>query len=456
MKNQKTLFMFGKYVSLNVIAMIGLSCYILADTFFVANGVGVNGLTALNLAIPVYSFINGLGLMVGIGGGTKYAIYKAQNNDRAANEIFTHAAVMGAAVGILFLAAGIVGSSALSRLLGGDQVTFGMTNTYLKTLMCFAPAFILNNVLVAFVRNDGAPNLSMAAMLAGSISNIILDYIFIFPFKMGMFGAAFATGLAPVISMIVLSGYFRRHRNQFHLIRCKINTAYFKTVSALGIASLITEVSSGIVIIVFNTVILTLEGNLGVAAYGIIANLALVATAIFTGVAQGVQPLVSESYGSGKEENITRYIRYAVITSLAAAVVLFSVIWLFAAPVSAVFNNENNAVLGELAVSGLRIYFTGFFFAGLNIVLASWFSSVEKPIQSFTISILRGCVLIIPILLLLSAQMEIQGVWLTYPLAEMLTFILALAAVRKSSRAKKSGRKLDNSLQMDENGRESI
>lgn len=443
MGNKKILNTYAKYVSLNVIAMIGLSCYILADTFFVAAGLGANGLTALNLAIPVYSFINGLGLMIGVGGGTKYAIYKTQQNDRVASEIFTHAVLLGLVCGILFLLAGIVSSAEVSRLLGGDEITFGMTNTYLKTLMCFAPAFILNNVLVAFVRNDGEPNLAMTVMLAGSVSNIVLDYVFIFPLKMGIFGAAFATGLAPVISMIVISGYFRKKKNQFHFIRCKIKWAYLKTISALGIASLITEVSSGIVIIIFNTVILKLKGNLGVAAYGIIANLALVATSIFTGVAQGIQPIISESYGSGKSENISRIIRYAVITSLVTALILFAVTEIFADPIAAVFNSEDNPALAKLAVPGLRIYFTGFLFAGLNIIFTSWFSSVEKPVQSFTISILRGCVIIIPLLLILAAMLGIRGVWMASPLAELLTLLLALAAVRQHTGNKKYRTELD-------------
>lgn len=434
MENKKMLSMYGKYVSLNVIAMIGLSCYILADTFFVANGVGVNGLAALNLAIPVYSFINGLGLMIGMGGATKYAICKAQKNHRDASEIFTHAVVLGLVGGILFLAAGIWGSEGLSRLLGGDEITFELTNVYLKTLMCFAPAFILNNILVAFVRNDGAPNLAMAAMLSGSISNIFLDYVFIYPLKMGMFGAAFATGIAPVMSMIVLSGYFRKRCNKFHFIRCKMKITFLKTISTLGIASFITEVSSGIVIIVFNIVILRLEGNLGVAAYGIIANLALVATAIFTGIAQGIQPIISENYGAGKKENITRIIRYAVITSLVTSVILAIVAGVAAEPVTSAFNSENNPKLGSLAAMGLRIYFTGFFFAGLNIIFASWFSSVEKPAPSFIISILRGGVIIIPLLLVFSALLGIQGVWITYPITELLTLLVACKAALRSLR----------------------
>ncbi|MDL2296296.1 MATE family efflux transporter, partial [Lachnospiraceae bacterium OttesenSCG-928-E19] len=284
---------FGKYVSLNVIAMMGLSCYILADTFFVANGVGVQGLTALNLVIPIYSFINGVGLMLGIGGATKYAINRAQGNELGGNEVFSKAVRLGIAAGILFLVLGVFGAGKISTMLGADESIWELANVYVKTIMCFSPAFIMNNICVAFVRNDGEPNLAMQAMLSGSIANIILDYLFIYPLNLGMFGAAFATGFAPIISMIMVSKHLRNGHNNFHLV--KSSKSYWKTIVSLGSASFITEASSGIVIIVFNIVILKLEGNLGVAAYGVVANLALVATALFTGIAQGVQPLVSEN-----------------------------------------------------------------------------------------------------------------------------------------------------------------
>ena len=426
MKKETILTTFIKYTGLNVIAMIGLSCYILADTFFIANGIGVDGLAALNLAIPMYSVINGAGLMIGIGGATKYSIFKAQKNYGKGNEVFTHALILGIILGILFLFTGLLCSGGLSEILGSNDATYQYTNTYLKTIMAFAPMFIVNNILVAFIRNDGNPNLAMMAMLSGSISNIILDYIFIYPFKMGMFGAAFATGIAPVVSIILLSGYFIRKRNGFNLIKCKAQAVYLKIIVELGTASFITELSSGIVIIVFNIVILRLKGNMGVAAYGIVANLALVATSIFTGIAQGIQPIISTNYGCGNKHNMKKVFRYAVITSVILAAAVYLVIGFSSIGAASLFNRENNPELTNLAAGGMRIYFIGFFFAGLNIIFASWFSSIEKPVYSFGISILRGAVIIIPVLLLMSSLKGLNGVWMTYPVAEFFTLLVGL------------------------------
>jgi Na+-driven multidrug efflux pump len=216
MNNTNCIKDFIIYSSLNVLGMIGLSCYILADTFFVSKGLGTNGLTALNLAIPIYSFIHGSGLMIGISGGTKYSILKSQNNKKAANCTFTNAVILALGFAIAFIVIGIFFSETIVEMLGADETVFQMSKTYLQVILLFAPMFILNNILLCFVRNDGAPQFSMTAMILGSLFNIVLDYIFIFPFKMGIFGAVLATGLAPVISMFIQFPFFFKKKNCFH------------------------------------------------------------------------------------------------------------------------------------------------------------------------------------------------------------------------------------------------
>ena len=408
MEKNIVLKFFVKYVTLNVMGMIGFSCYILADTYFISKGMGVDGLTALNLAIPLYTFINGTGLMIGIGGGSRYAVLRAKRENDKADSIFTYSIQIGIFLG-----------DKISYLLGADKITFKMTSTYLKTIMSFAPLFILNNIFLAFVRNDGDPKLAMGGMLLGSFSNIVLDYVFIFLLKLGMFGAAFATGLAPVISMCVLSLYLIKKRNQFHLKKEKLNISKVLELCGTGASSFITEISSGIVLIVFNAVILKLEGNIGVAAYGVVANLALVVIAIFTGIAQGVQPLVSKSYGSKDKEQLYYILRYSIILSIIVAISVYTAVFFSDTTLVSIFNKENNKKLFTLAVNGLHIYFTGFLFAGINIILSVFFSSMEHSKTGFIISITRGFVAIVPAVLVLSYIFGMTGVWLSFPIAEI-------------------------------------
>lgn len=432
MKKHGVLKTFARYVSLNVAAMIGLSCYILADTFFISAKMGANGLAALNLAIPAYNFVNGIGLMIGIGGATRYAICRAREEKEEANQIFTHAVLFGIFSGILFLLVGIFFSHPLSQLLGGEGEILEMTTVYLRTLLSFSPMFILNNILVAFVRNDGWPNYSMTAMLLGSGFNIVMDYVLVFPCGLGIFGAALATGFSPIVSMLFLGVTVLRKKRQFHLVRTSWQWGKVRQIGALGLSSLITEISTGIVMILFNLVILRLQGNLGVAAYGIIANLALVGTAVFTGVAQGSQPVISTYYGKGDHSGVRTVLKMAAVTAIGLALLLNLAVWLFPEPIVAAFNGEGDPVLAGLALRGLPIYFAGFFLAGLNVVLAAILSAVEKPGGAFLVAILRGGAASLPLLFLLAAIWGMDGVWLSFPAAELVTFGAALWSVKKS------------------------
>ena len=195
---------YGKYTILNVLGMIGLSCYILADTYFVALGLGSSGLGLKSCHSRIqpdprnrYDAWNGRGDKIFDG--------KKPGHTEKGNQIFSNVIFMAGGFAVLFILLGLFASSGITRLLGGTEETFEMCRTYLRgVLLICSPAFMMNNIILCFVRNDGEPQRSMAAMLAGSFSNIILDYIFIFPFHMGMLGAVVATSLAPVISLVCL------------------------------------------------------------------------------------------------------------------------------------------------------------------------------------------------------------------------------------------------------------
>lgn len=151
---------FGKYVSLNVLSMLALSVYILADTFFVANGLGAAGLASLNLAISAYNFIYGIALMLGIGGATRYSIERSRTGSAAeGNRIFTAVVRLGLTVSFIYVVIGAFWAEPLARLLGADQDTLAMTTTYLRTILCFSPSFMLSSIVTSFIRNDGSPGL---------------------------------------------------------------------------------------------------------------------------------------------------------------------------------------------------------------------------------------------------------------------------------------------------------
>lgn len=425
---------FARYAGLNILGMLGLSGYILADTFFVSKALGATGLAGLNLSIPIYSVIHALGLMIGIGAATRFSILKSRKQSREAESILATAWKVGVLVGFILTVIGLGASSSLALLLGADSTTLPLTTIYLRLILLFSPCFITNNVMLAFVRNDGNPNLAMVAMLTGSFSNIILDYLFMFPLGMGMFGAAFATCLAPIISLAVLSWHFVGKKSILrNLVKGKLMWRALPDLFALGISAFVMEVASAVVLITFNLVILSLEGNLGVAAYGIVANLALVGVGIFTGLAQGTQPLASKYYGENDDVRQSKIRQYAFITALGIAMVLYLGITIYSEGIVAVFNSEGNLQVAQLADKGLRIYFLGFFFMGLNIVAATVFSATENAKDAFAISILRGLVLIVPLVFFLSKLWQMTGVWLAFVFTEMIVTFLGVYLERIKS-----------------------
>ena len=430
MERHSPLGSFLRYAAHSVLGMLGLSCYILADTYFISLGVGVRGLTALNLAIPVYSLVHGVGLMLGMGGATRYAIARSRSDPEDSDRIFTGTMWLAAGFSILFVLAGAFLSGPLARLTGADPEVFEMTRTYLRVILLFSPAFMLNDIMVCFVRNDGEPRLAMTGMLTGSLANILMDYVLIFPLGLGILGAVLATGFAPLISLLVMWSHRARRRNGFHLIRVGLRKFRTLRTFSLGFPALVSEVSSGLVILVFNFLILGLAGNIGVAAYGVVANLSLVVLAIFTGLAQGLQPLVSRAHGQGDPGLAKRLLRYALITAALLSLVFYLGLALFADPIAGIFNSGHDPQLQPIAVQGIRLYFLAIPFAGFNLVWSTHLTSTERPRPAHGISLARGMLLIVPLAWLLSRAVGITGVWLAFPVTEAMVALAAVILLR--------------------------
>ena len=424
--NESILKKFTRYSVSNIFGMIAISVYILADTFFIARGVGALGLTALNIAIPAFSFIQGSGLMLGIGSATKYSILKAQGQEKEANEIFSLAVISGLIISLFFVFLSITASRYLVKILGADESIFNITVTYLRVILCFAPSFIINAIFLCFVRNDHAPALAMIAMIIGSFSNIVLDYIFVFPLNMGMFGAALATGFAPVIGLCILSVHKLRGKNNFKLVKCKLDFIKIFGILKLGLPSLITEMASGVVIIVFNILILGISGNIGVAAYGIIANISMVVTAIYTGIAQAIQPLLSNCYGLKDTSGMNKILKYALVLMFALSLVIYLVLYFYASDIAFMFNKENDNTLQTMAVEGLKVYFTATPFLGFNIIISIVFISMEKAVPAQIISLCRGFFVLVPSAVILSKVFLMLGVWLSLLFCECVVAIISI------------------------------
>lgn len=429
---------FWRYVSLGILGMLGSSGTILVDTFFVSHRLGSQGLAALNLAISVFGLINGVGMMLGVGGATCYTLSRSKGREREANQSFTRAFFLAWSMGLCLLLAGLFLSPQLAQFLGADAETLPLCESYLKTVLCFAPCFLLHHLFLHLIRHDGNPKLSMWMMMTGSLANIVLDYLFLYPLNLGIFGAALATGLAPVIGLGLASLHFLRKQNGFRVVRTTWGWNSLRTLLAPGLASFSNEFSSSLVLVVFNLLILQAAGNLGVAAYGIVANLALVVLAVFTGVSQGVQPLLCRAYGEGDAKKVRDLYQRGMLLALMIGGSVFLAASLFPSPLISLFNSENNPTLQALAEEGMRIYFLGFLFVGCNVLTATLFSTTDRVRPAFALSAFRGCLGILPVACLFSAVWGLQGIWLSFPTVELAAMAAGALCMRSGRLAPRS------------------
>lgn len=422
---------FAKYVSQNILGMVGISFYILADTFFISMAEGANGITALNLVLPLYSLIFAIGAMMGVGSAIRFKILRAKK-DASADTYFSNAIVFALLIGVVFMGVGGLFPEQIVRMLGGDEEIIRVGTPYTRIFMMFAPFFMWNHICNAFVRNDGAPSIAMAATLISSLFNVVMDYVLMFPFGLGMAGAALATAISPIIGILICSIHFfsKKSTIRFKWVIPSIKKLFESC--QLGVSAFVGEISSGVTTIVFNMLILAIAGNVGVAAYGVVANTSLVAVSVFNGVSQGAQPLISEYYGRGKQGSVKKLLWLGIGTSFMLAVVMVAVVYRYAGEIVAIFNSEQDATLASYGIEGIRLYFPGFLFAGVNIVGTGFLSAVESAKMAFITSILRGFVAIICCAILMAALFGMTGVWLAFPAAELLTMVVTLVALRYS------------------------
>ncbi len=421
---------FARYVSQNIFGMVGVSFYIIVDTFFIALAAGADGITVLNLALPIYGVMFAIGALIGVGAATRFAIAKARG-DKDQDFFFSNAVMWDVLFAIPFSIVGFLAPDAILRLMGGDAGIVALGKNYVQIFMCFAPAFMLNNTFSSFVRNDGEPTRAMIATLSGSIANVVFDYIFMFVMGMGLAGAAVATVTSPMLAILINSLHFRSAKNTMRFVWQWPSVKRLVLSCQLGVAALIGELSSAVTTMVFNFLILGLVGNIGVAAYGIIANLALVVVAIFNGIAQGAQPLMSEAYGQNDRAQLRSYLRMGLVTAGAFSLAVIGLAFLCTDGLIAVFNSEGQALLHDYAFVGLRLYFLGYIFAGINVVLTGYFGAVARPVEAFVGSIMRGVVAIVLCAVVMAHFFGMNGVWLSFVAAEGITFVLCLIMLRK-------------------------
>lgn len=414
------------YVTANSLSAVALSFYYLADTYFISAALGVRGLSALNLSLPAFALMNGIGLMLALGAGISYSMSRLRDRSEA-NGIVTQALTAGLLISLFFVLTGLFASAPLVRLLGANSDVFALAELYVRVILLFSPLFILNNILVYLVRNNEGPRLAMTAMVVGCLANVVLDYLFIFPLAMGMLGAVLATCCAPLISIIILLiGQIPLGKQALRMNWEKPSWPVWLELARHGSAALINECSQAVLMLTFNITALKYGGNSGLAAYGVIANIAFVGLALFSGIGQGIQPLVSSAHAQGSGNSARRMLRYALLTAIPLSILLYLLLALNAETITKIFNTQGDPGLRQYATPGIRLYFLCLPFAALNIVSSFYFAARKESRRAQILLLLRGLILILPAIYLLSLLWGMRGLYLSTLLAEAIVSCIVL------------------------------
>ncbi|MGN0641514.1 MAG: MATE family efflux transporter [Huintestinicola sp.] len=430
MKDNKGLLAKTMHLILtNVGGMVGLSIYILVDTMFVANGIGENGLAALNLAIPVYKIVYAIGLLIGVGGATVYQIKRSCGKQAEGDKAYTASIWLGGFFGVISLLSGFFLTEPICSAMADSEILAQMSAEYVRVLFFFGWAFIFNNIFMNFLRNDGAPNFAMAMMALGSVLNIVLDYIFIYPLKWGMFGAIFASGLAQTVSVAAEIVFMLAKKRGFSFVRCRASFRELAAVISPGWAAFLNEALSGTVVMLFNFMVMKHAGSDGIIAYGVITNLAIMVNSVLTGIAQGVQPVISECCGKGSTSDMVKVRRLGLTVSIISGIIMYLLFNIFARQLTMIFISSSTESLISMTAEAVRVYFVGYIFAALGIYISAYFSAAEEPVKGLVLSLTRGAAAVIPALFIMAAVWGINGVWASFPAAEFITAAVAFAMV---------------------------
>lgn len=422
---------FFKFVIPSVVSMLVFNLYTMVDGIYVARFVGEHALSAVNISMPYINFIFAFSILFSVGTSTVVAIFKGEKNIKKANETFTKNTVFLSICGAVITLLAHFFIDDLAAFLGASEVTMPYVKDYLGVIVWFSFFFIVSYSLEVLVKTDGFPKLSTAAVSIGAITNIVMDFILVVVFKLGIQGAAIATGLSQVLTFTVFFIHFLRRRGSIHWTRINLDFSIYKRIVPIGVADFITELSAGVIVFLFNHAILKYIGDQGVVTYTIITYIYNIVMMTFTGISQGTQPLVSFYHGRGETSVCQIFLRYAKISTFTVSLVSLFICLVFTRPIVSIFLNSGIQPLFTDSVQAFRMYSLCYLVIGYNIVYSGYFAAIEKSRYSFTISILRGFVLIACSIWIMGLLFQGEGIWYSTLVCEALCLMISIIFMKR-------------------------
>ena len=403
----------------------------MADAIIIGQYLDDLSLSVVTYATPVYMVINTIAALFAVGGCIAMSVDTGKGDKKTANRSFSISVEFLALASVILFAAGVFFSGQITHLLGaGGTEVFEQVVIYVRIILMGAPVFIMNIAIAFFVRNDGRPTLSMVGMFLSILVDIIFNLVFVGFMDKGVAGAAYSTVLGQAVSILVIASHFFSRKNTL-----RFAFALDKTVGRIiknGFGSALTFIYQFVTIIILNHYVVSMAGAVGVVIYTVVFNLCTVSLAVFEGLSQTIQPMVSVYYGENSNKKIKGSVKLAILSAIIICTSVMLVLEAVPEIVPHLFGIEDGGLV-EQASLAVRIYATSMLIVTVNVIIGYYLQSVEMGSMASVLISLRCCLLLLASTFVLGAVFGINGIWAAYSVAEILTFVIfiVLNAVKR-------------------------
>ena len=425
-------FNYGKLLRFtfpSIIMLVFSSVYGVVDGYFVSNYAGKTSFAAVNFIMPVLMILGCIGFMFGTGGGALIAKTLGEKDDKKANEIFTMIVAVSVGVGVFLTVLGIALMPLISRLLGADGKMLDDSVLYGRIVTIGLPFYILQYEFQCLFATAGKPKLGLYVTAAAGVTNMVLDYMLVAVFPLGIIGAAAATAFSQLVGGVIPLIYFLRENSSLlRFTKFKFDgRALFKTCTN-GSSEFLSNIAMSVVSMLYNRQLMRYAGEDGVSAYGVLMYVGMIFMAVFVGYSVGVAPIVGYNYGAQNKEQLKNILRKSTVVIFVTAVVMFAASEFLSAPLSRIYVGYDQNLL-EITVDAFKIFSFAFLFSGFAIFGSSFFTALNDGLTSALISFFRTLVFQAASVLIFPLIWDLDGIWISIVAADVMAVALTLVFV---------------------------
>lgn len=422
-----------KFAFPTIVMMIFMGLYTIGDTVVISRFVNTDALSALNIVTPVINIIVGIGTMLATGGSAIVARKMGEGNKERASKDFTFIVVAGAIIGVILAIIGIVFIDQIILGLGASELLVPYCKSYLFILLLFTPASMMQVLFQSLIVTAGRPNFGMILSISAGAINVLLDYIFVVIFDMGIAGSALGTGIGYMIPTVIGILFFARSKGTLQFKKPSFDLKVLWESSSNGFSEMVSQIATAMTTFLFNIMMMKQLGENGVAAITIIIYTQFLLTTLYIGFSMGVAPIISYNYGSKNYDELKNIFRMCLRFVTILSFTVFAIAMLHGSPLVSIFSAKGTVVY-QIARQGFFIFPISFLFCGFNIFASATFTALFNGKASAIISTLRTFVFISFALLTLPQFFGVVGIWLAVPLAEFMTIFIAITFILKNKR----------------------